>query len=110
MGLSLFTIRFVHNFLGDGGRNKRLDLADMYLPSPKGFVRTQPFPYQYPLTENGNNNDDDDDDDLVNDSLNFIPESDTDRKTILVLLSVAIAVVCLGIVIIIVAVICIFKR
>ena len=45
----------------------------------------------------------DDDDDLVSDSLHFIPESN--RKTILALLSVAIAVVCLGVLIIVVTVI-----
>ena len=44
-----------------------------------------------------------DDDIPVNDSLYFIPESEL--KTILVLLSVAVAVVCLGILIIVVTVI-----
>ena len=47
---------------------------------------------------------------LVNDFLYFIPESDTDRKTIMALLSVAIAVVCLGILIIIIAVIWISRK
>ena len=61
---------------------------------------------------NNNDNDDyyddDDNNNLVNDSLYFIPESE--RKTIMALLSVAIAVVCLGILIIIIAVIWISRK